>query len=110
LAGQVIELIAMHGANQRDVIGMPAQMWKQVRHIHSAFSVFLKSAGTAEKARRFFLREGKFHPLEERVGHRLSVELVQLWFGIEEIHLAGTALHEEVDAAFCLGSKVGCPD
>ena len=79
-------------------------MRNQVRHIHSGLTIFAPLAMAAQ-AEGVCLKELAVDLAEAR-RQRLRIEPVQERLGVEEIHLAGAAGHEQKDAALGFGRKM----
>src|SRR5258706_9352386 len=60
----------------------------------------------AHEDRRLFLNERKADFPGERFRKFLTVQLIELWLGIEKIHLAGGPFHEYEDARFGFGCEM----
>ena len=68
----------------------------------------LNSRGLAEHGRRW-LDEREFQVLRHRRRQRLAVPFLQFRLGIEQIHLARPAFHEQEDDALRLGREMRLP-
>ena len=91
----------------RDVISVWVEMRDQVGHIHPRLAVPAPLA-VAAQAERVGLEELAVDLAEAR-GQGLRVEPVQERLGVEEIHLAGAAGHEQEDAALGLRREMPGP-
>src|SRR5262249_28792399 len=88
----------------RDVIGMRVEMPNQIGHIHPGLSV-LSPLAVAAQAEWVCLEELAVD-LAEGGWQRLRVEPVQKQLGVEEVHLARAARHEQKNAALGLGRQM----
>ena len=104
IAGAWITLSAHARADQRDVVGVPVQVRHQVRHVHARLAV-LAPLAMAAQAERVALEELAVD-LAEAGRQRLAVEPVQERLGVEQVHLARTAGHEQEDAALGLRGEM----
>ena len=96
----------VEGANERDVIDVPRQVGQCVRHPHAALAVTRKLEGAAHE------RAGVLDVLDlarNLVGISLAVVRIERGLGIEQIHLARPAIHEQVDHGLRLGRNVRRP-
>ena len=100
IAGAWMTLSATHERIMADVVGVLVQVRHQVRHIHSRLAVPAPLAMRGQAERVVF--EELAVDLAEAGRERLAVELLQQRLGIEQVHLAGTARHEQEDATLRL--------
>ncbi len=99
--------IGVAGSDQRDVVGVGVQVRHEVRHVHPRLPI-LAPLAVAAQAKRVGLEELAVDLAEAR-RQRLRVEPVQERLGVEQVHLAGAAGHEQENAALGLGRQVARP-
>ncbi len=87
-------------ANQCDIIGVRVEMRDEVGHVHPRLSE-LAPLAVAAQAKRVGFEELAVN-LAEAGRQRLRVEAVQKRLGVEQVHLAGTAGHEQENTALGL--------
>ena len=93
----VREVRGIERADQRDVIDLLGKVRQGIGNPHAA----LAALGKLERA--FHQRPGRFGKLDFAGDLReviLPVPLVELVLGIEQVHLARAAVHEQVDDGF----------
>src|SRR5207237_5201377 len=98
LSGMMIERFGMHGPDQSDLVDARADLRESRGNLNARFSVTLKFVRAAEQHRAVFLQKSETNVFREGVGQFFAVHLVQLWFWIEQIDLAGASLHEQKNA------------
>ena len=94
-------------ADQRDVVGVRVQVRHEVRHVHPRLAI-LAPLAVAAQAERVALEELAVN-LAEAGRQRLRVEPVQERLGVEQVHLARAAGHEQENAALGLGREMARP-
>ena len=125
-AGVELELRAVivvggpHRADDGQVVGAVAEVRPPVADLEAALAALLKAdlhaeqlvadvavvRRSARRSRRFFLTNGESSTsLVRRFGDRLAGVFVELRLGIEALHVAHAADHEDPDHALGLGSK-----
>ena len=97
--------IGITRSDQRDIVGVSVQVRDQVRHVHSRLPI-LAPLAVAAQAERVGLEKLAVN-LAEAGRQRLRVEPVQERLGVEQIHLARAAGHEQENAALGLGRQDG---
>ena len=94
----VIVDVGVHRANQADVVGHLAQVGHQLAQLHAALAMLREFPRAAKQLGAGF---GDIVVLDvAREG--LQVPLSQLGLGVEQIDMAGAALHEHRDHRPCL--------
>src|SRR5258706_11754421 len=84
-------------------------MRHQVRNPSAALSGLFELPWRAEHLHRLLaegIHEGEALSLDERGRNRLSVELLKFWLIVEQVELARTTSHEQVDDILHLRRKV----
>jgi len=102
----VVEGFALHGANHAKVVGMLRDVREKIREFHAALAMLAKLARASEHGSSR-LDEGQFQVLGQRGWKRFAMPLIQLGLGIEQVHLAGRALHKQEDHVLRLWREVG---
>src|SRR5581483_7526814 len=95
----------IHRADETDIVGMRSGVRDEIGKLGSALAVRLELARAGEH-RGVGFRESQPEVLGHGGGQRFAVPFLQLRFGIEEVELAGTALHEHDDDVLSLRGKV----
>ncbi len=72
----MIELLAVHGANKRNVVNTAAEMRQQVRQLHATLAMTTKRPRAPHKPHTLLLNKREFDLPKNRLGHRLAIELV----------------------------------
>ena len=104
---RVDHAIGIARSNQRDIVGVGVQVRHEVRHVHSRLPILAPLAVAAQAERVGF--EKLAVDLAEARRQRLRVEPVQERLGVEQVHLARAAGHEQKNAALGLGRQVARP-
>ena len=94
----------MHGPDDRDVVHPPGQMGHDLGDPGTRLTVLGELEGTAQQPAGL-LRRRHIHGDLVEVG--LSMMLVQHRLGIQQVHGAGAAIHEQQDDRLGLGLEVG---
>src|SRR5258708_20904965 len=99
-------MLAIHGPNQRDIVGTLAKVRQQLRELHPTFPVpgeleWRRQHATA-LVRKFKLAE------EVTTGWRPS-QFLEHRFGVKQIDLALTAIHEQLNNRLSLRLEVCRP-
>ncbi len=98
----VIGHIVEHGAYDAEFVCVLCHMGKEFADLYPALAVFGELEVRAER--------GTAEPLvfAQICGHRegFAVEFFQLRFRIKRVHLGGTAIHEQMNDAFCFSGKL----
>ncbi len=94
----VIESVGVHGADQAYVVGARCRVLHEIRILRAALAIRLEHARAAQHGRVGF-DERQLYLFGHGLGQRLALPFLQLGLGIEEIHLAGRAFHEEENDA-----------
>ena len=102
----MVELVGVHGADQRDVVRHRADVWQQVAEFHAALAVWLEFALGSHQHRRLLFDEGEPYVGGHFLGQRFAAQFVQLGLGIEEVDVTRCAGHENENTALGLGRKV----
>ena len=100
----MIERVRVHGTDEADVVGYGPEVGKIIADLDSGLAVFAKLAAAREN-RGGGLDESQLQVFGERFGKRLAIPFRQLRLGIEEIKLAGTALHEHENDVLRFGGE-----
>ena len=93
----------VHRPNETDPIHLGGEVRQQLRHVHSAFTVLGKPKRTPHQCPG---RPGILDLTGNLVEIRLAVISSQFLLGIEQVHLAGTTVHEQVDHRLGLRLKM----
>ena len=98
----VRETFVVDGADDGEVVGALGGVRKQVGHFESGLAVLLECERGAEEDG---ILEAAVHEfgVSEAGGRMLAVEFRQQRLGIERVHVARSALHEQVDHALGAG-------
>ena len=101
----MIGRVGDHGADEGQLVHLPGQMRQDFRQPDARLPVPGELEGAAHQGPGLFrvLHVGDGHLVQ--VG--LSVMLVQQGLGVEQVHLAGPAVHEEVNDGLGLGLEMG---
>ena len=92
----VIGMLAVHGADQRDVVGALRRCGISSDISMPHFPALLNSKGEGNSVPALFaVGNGE----TQFAAGRGAGQPLQGWLGVEQVHLAGTAVHEEVDHA-----------
>ena len=102
----MVELVGVHGADQRDVVRHRADAGQQVAEFHAALAVWLEFALGSHQHRRLLFDEGEPYVGGHFLGQRFAAQFVQLGLGIEEVDVTRCAGHENENTALGLGRKV----
>ena len=105
LRRRVVELVGLHRADDRDVVGDRREVRQQLGDLGARLPVPLELERRAEQLRRA-LDEREPLALDQLLGDVLAVVLRQLRLGIEQIELRRRAGHEQVDDALRLRREV----
>ena len=105
--GCVNHAVGVAGPQDRNAVGVRVHVRHQVRHVHARVAVLAPLAMTAQAKRVVF--EKLAVNLAEAGGQRLGVEPIQERLGVEQIHLARPAGHEQENAALGLGGHMARP-
>ena len=101
--GEAVGVGAAEDGHFVDAFGLVRE---EFRNLDPRLSPFPEAEGRSHEPAQPILAE-----LQERIGihggHGLPVPFVQLRLGVPQIHLAGTAVHEQEDAGPGPGRKVG---
>ena len=93
----------MHRANDADIVDAPGKVRHQIRKPDPRLTVLCELERAPHQSAYLF-RYGQIGGNLVEVG--LSVVLVQERLGVEQVHLAGTAVHEQMDDGSRLGRQV----
>jgi hypothetical protein len=108
-------------ADDRQPIDLPGEPREPIAHFDAALPMLLEAdLERVERVALVAVAVGHDQPLdgeplgilhvgEGRLGDRLAGVLGQHWLGIEALHVAHAAIHEEPDHALRLGSEMGPP-
>ena len=102
----MVERFAVQRANQCDVVDTRGDVRQEIRDFHAAPAVATKRTRTAHQDGRVLLDERKPHLVGHRVRQLLTVKLVELGLGVEQIELARRAGHEQEDAILGFRSEM----
>ncbi len=102
----MIERVGVHRAHQADLVGDLAQVREVIGNLHAALAARREFAMAGQNGRRR-LDEGELQILSQRRGQRLAVPLFELRLRVEQIELAGSALHEHEDDVLGLWREHG---
>ena len=105
LAGMVVEGVGVHGAHQAEIVGAGADVRDEIGELDAALPVRRETRGLASTA-ALGLVKARRRSLVSSGRQRLAVPLLELGLGVEEIDLAGPALHEHEDDVLGLGREV----
>ena len=96
----MIRHIGVHGTNDTDIVDALGDFWENLADRNPGLSRTLELEGRFEKPTG--------SSLGFTLGSRrpLAMVLFQRRFGIESIHLGGTAIHEEVNDTLRLGLEM----
>ena len=101
--GEAVGVSAAEHGHFVDAFGL---LRKKFRNLDPRLAPFPEAEGRSHEPAEAILAE-----LQERVrmqvGHGLAIPFVQFRLGVPQIHLAGTAVHEQENAGLGLGRKVG---
>ena len=99
----VVEVLAMHRAHQRDVVGYLGQAGQQLGKLHSAAAVSRELVGRREEAADL-VRE---FDLVEDIARRFGAGVLrQHRFRIKQVDLARPAILEQMDDRFGFGVEM----
>ena len=76
-------------------------------HFQSALAVPPEGVRAGHELGRVFLQKSEPHVVRHRVGHLLTVEILELRLEVEQVNLADPALHVEEDAVPGARREVG---
>ena len=100
----MVRLIGMHGTNDTKVIGMAGKIREEFAHHYATLAMFGELEWTGHQAGSLLLTKSF------AVWH-FALMFGQQRFGVEGVHMGGTAVHEEKDHTFgprCdMGKKAG---
>src|SRR5580692_5125104 len=94
----MIELVRVHRADHQHVVRAGGKMRQKITELHAALAMSAELARRAEQNGRFLLDEGEPYVLDQRLGKRLTIQLVELGLGIEQIDLAGSPFQKDENA------------
>ena len=97
-------MLAVHGTDQRDVVDALGQVRQQLGDLHAALAGALELVGRG-KQRAGVLAVRKMAKLSSLLG-AVPARLCQRRLGIEQVHLAGAAVHEQMNDGFGLGREL----
>ena len=89
----MIKHIGFHSPEPADIIDDFLMMRQQFAELHLGFPILGKLAIRSEDL-GILAEKGKTLPGDERFGRKLLVILLQHWFLLEEIEMAGTSRHK----------------
>src|SRR5215831_2403475 len=92
----------IHRADQRDVVHFRCQMREDFRNLNPRFTISVKLEGTSHERAGMSL---SYNNLTFSI-ERLAVEPLQVFLGVESVHVAHAAAHKERDDRFSPGPKV----
>ena len=104
--GLVVEVGPVHGADQGDIVHAVRQMGHQLRQLHARLSVPGEAVGRGQQSSRLGGRGDVGGQVA--VGYRAGIFPEQR-LGVEQVHLAGTPVHEQVDDGPGPGIEMGSP-
>ncbi len=102
LGGRVIELVGVHRAHQRDLIGQAMEVRAGIAHPHPSTAMALKAARRAKQLGHT-AGEGEGAALEEGIRTVLAGAFHQLRFVVEKIQVRRRPGHVQVDHPLRLG-------
>ena len=94
---RVIEVLAIHGPDQRNIIDHLAKVRQHVGDFHAAFAAAGEAVGRRHQAANFV---GELDLIDDIARRRRAGVLLQHRLAVEQVNLAGAAVHEEVDDGF----------
>ena len=97
--------LGLHGHEERHVVHALGEVGEQVRNPAAALSVLTQGYGRLEHLARLARR--RLDPQTRARIKGLTGPTKQLRLVVEEVHLAGTAIHEQLDHPLGPGLKVG---
>src|SRR5262245_7795163 len=106
LRGSVVELRGVHRADDGNLVDHTREVGKELRDFSASFPVSRERVWRAENLGNA-PDEGEALAFEELRRAILSIQLLELLLGLEEVEVRGSSRHEEVDDAFRLRRKVG---
>jgi len=107
VCGIVVDLLGVHRADHRDLIGVFGDVGQDVSDLHPGLAVAGEVMLGPHAGERLALELGELLALGERVRHRLAVQFAELGFEIEGLQMGRAARHAEEDDAFDLGRQLG---
>src|SRR3972149_6135636 len=105
LRRSVVELRRVERPHDGDLLHDASEVGQELRKLGAGISVSLEGVRGAQHFGNA-LDEGESLAFQQRVGTVLSVELLELWLGIEKIEMRRSAGHEEVNDALRLRGKM----
>ena len=99
----MVEMGGVHGADHRDVICLLGQVRHHVGQLDTGLAVPLELEGRGHEAARFVDELDGAGQIPSR---RLARVTLQGGLGIEQVHLAGSAVHEELNDGCRLGVEM----
>ena len=98
----VVDRLGGHRPHQRHVIDDPSQVRNELADHHSRLAMRLELERRSQKVPRLLVKVDL-----ERAGIGLAVVLGERGLGVEQVHLAGTAVLEQADDRFGPRSAIG---
>jgi len=101
----VVDAVTVAAANDTEVIGQPGEVGEKFADLETGLSVLMKGLDGPEE-----WIPGNFpagHDGTETLREWFARVLLQIGLGIPEIHVAGPAMHEEIDHTLGPAGKVG---
>ena len=99
----MIEVLAVHGPDERHIVADRAQLRHQLRHLHAGLAVALE---LERRGHHHADLAGELDLAEDVAARRFPRVFLERGLGVEQIHLAGSAIHEQVDDRFRLRLEV----
>src|SRR3954463_14008211 len=98
----MVEMLAVHGSNQANIVRDTTQIWEQFREFHPALPVSDKPEGRRQHGADLV---GEFDLVYDIATGRRACELLQHRLRIEQVDLTGAAILEQLNHGLCFGRE-----
>src|SRR4051794_18484305 len=99
----MVEMLAVHGSNQTDIVRDTTQTWEQFGEFHPALAVSDKPEGRRQHGADLV---GEFDLVYDVATRRRACELLQHRLRIEQVHLTRAAILEQLNDGFRFGREM----